>query len=133
MSVRCWYAKIGLSVGAWSGVLLVATHRSHTPVVFGQYSWGQVTLLGLLMCTAMMAECLTDNMMNYWTTKLIHTTVVGQRGQALSRIMSRLTEINSFTRACAQTISEATSYLVAIFMFCKRVTHRLKTSGLHLL
>jgi hypothetical protein len=129
MSDRDWYVKIGVSVGAWSGVLLAATYQPHTPVVFGQYSWGQVTLLGLLMCTAVMAECLTDNMVSYCSKKFYHLTVVSPRKQALRRTMSRLTEITSFARTCAQSISEVPSYLVGIFMSCKRMTHRLMSSG----
>lgn len=47
------YVKIGVSVAAWIGVLLAATHQSHTPVVFGRYSWGYVALLGLLVGVAL--------------------------------------------------------------------------------
>lgn len=39
---------------AWSVVLLTATYRSHTPVVFGRYSWGYVVLLGLLVGVSLM-------------------------------------------------------------------------------
>jgi hypothetical protein len=126
MTAQCRYVKIGLSMVAWSGVLVASTYRSYTPVVFGQYSWGQVILLGLLMCTAVLAEPLTDNIMNYWTK------MVTPPEQALSRVMSKLTEINTFVRRCSQTISEATSYLVVIFMSCKRATHRLMSSVPHL-
>lgn len=132
MIARCRYTRIGVSVGAWSGVLLAATYWSHTQLVFGQYSWGQVTLLGLLMGTAVLAEHLTDSMVSYWIKKSSLTTVASQREQVLSFVMSRLIEINTLARRCAQTISEATSYLVAIFMSCKRVTHRLMSSGPHL-
>ncbi len=50
--LRC--VKIGVSVVAWVGVLLAATYQSHTPVVFGRYSWGYVVLLGLLVGVALM-------------------------------------------------------------------------------
>lgn len=48
------YLKMAVAVVAWSSVLVAATHRSHTPVVFGRYSWGYVTLLGLLAGVALM-------------------------------------------------------------------------------
>jgi hypothetical protein len=64
--------------------------------------------------------------MSYWTK------MVTPPEQALSRVMSKLTEINTFVRRCSQTISEATSYLVVIFMSCKRATHRLMSSVPHL-
>lgn len=47
------YVKIGVSAAAWSSVLLAASHQSHTPVVFGRYSWGYVVLLGLLVGVAL--------------------------------------------------------------------------------
>ena len=47
------YVKIGVSLVSWSVVLLAATYRSHTPVVFGRYSWGYVTVLGLLVGMAL--------------------------------------------------------------------------------
>ena len=48
--------KIGLVIMAWSMVLLLATYRSHTPVVFGRYSWGY---LALLACFAGIALALS--------------------------------------------------------------------------
>jgi lysophospholipase L1-like esterase len=39
---------------AWSGVVLAATYRSHTPVVFGRYSWGYFALLCLLVGITLM-------------------------------------------------------------------------------
>lgn len=53
MSAEPRYVKIGVSIVAWSGVLLAATYQSHTPVVFGRYSWGYVVLLGLLVGVAL--------------------------------------------------------------------------------
>jgi lysophospholipase L1-like esterase len=47
VSAHLKYVKIGVSVVAWSGVVFSTTYRSHTPVVFGRYSWGYVALLGL--------------------------------------------------------------------------------------
>lgn len=65
MSSQLRYLKIGSSVLAWSGVLLAATYRSHTPVVFGRYSWGYVVLLGLLVGVA-----LTLSLAQSWYLKL---------------------------------------------------------------
>lgn len=48
------YLKIGVTLVAWSIVFLAATYRSHTPMVFGRYSWGYVGLLGFLTGVAMM-------------------------------------------------------------------------------
>ena len=48
MNTHLRYMKLGSVIIAWIGVLLAATYRSHTPVVFGRYSWGYVVLLGLL-------------------------------------------------------------------------------------
>lgn len=53
MSAHRRYLKIGVAIVAWSSVLLAATYRSHTPVVFGRYSWGYVVLLGLLVGIAL--------------------------------------------------------------------------------
>lgn len=53
MSAHLRYLKIGVAVVAWSGVLLAATYRSHTPVVFERYSWGYIVLLGLLVVVAL--------------------------------------------------------------------------------
>ena len=129
MSTQCRYVKIGVAVIAWSGVLLVSTSRSHTPAVFGQYSWGQITLVGFLMCAAVMAEHLADTLVSYWTKTSALTAMAGPWEQRLSRVMSKLSEIFAFARRCAQTIPEVTSYLAAIFMSWKRVTHRLMSSG----
>ena len=43
------YIKLSVVLVAWSIVLLTATYRSHTPVVFGRYSWGYVVLLGIFV------------------------------------------------------------------------------------
>lgn len=53
MNPQPQYVKIGVSLVSWSVVLLAATYRSHTPVVFGRYSWGYVTVLGLLVGIAL--------------------------------------------------------------------------------
>jgi lysophospholipase L1-like esterase len=45
--------KFCVVVSAWSGVLLASTYQSHTPVVFGRYSWSYVALLGLLVGVAL--------------------------------------------------------------------------------
>ncbi|MGC4099463.1 MAG: GDSL-type esterase/lipase family protein [Nitrospira sp.] len=47
------YIKIGVSVAAWSIVISAATYQSHTPVVFGRYSWGYIIWLGLLIGVAL--------------------------------------------------------------------------------
>ncbi len=54
MSTSYRSMKIGVVVVVWSSVLLAATYRSHTPVVFGRYSWGYVILLGALSCIALL-------------------------------------------------------------------------------
>ena len=46
------YLKVCIVTVAWIGVLLVATHRSHPPVVLGRYSWNYAYLLGLLVGVA---------------------------------------------------------------------------------
>lgn len=53
MSTHLRYVKIGVSVVAWSIVLLAATYRSHTAVVLGRYSSGYVALLSLLAGVAL--------------------------------------------------------------------------------
>jgi hypothetical protein len=127
MNPRC--AAIAVSVVAWSGVLLVVTYRSHTPVVFEQYSWGQVTLLSSLVCTAVMAEQLAKAMVSYWIRKSSRPLVVSQREETMSRARSRAIEINGFVRGLAWTLSEGKSYLVSLFLSCKRVTRSLMSSG----
>jgi hypothetical protein len=113
---------------AWSGVLLTATYRSHTPVVLGQYSWGHVTLLGLLVCIAVMAEPLANHMVSFWSKKASPTMVAGQRERAVGRAMA---EINAFAMGLAQTLAEARSYFVSLFMSCKRVTRSLMSGEFH--
>lgn len=54
MSEHLRYVKLVVAGLAWSGVLLSIPYRSHTPVVFGRYSWGYVGLLGFLIGVAMM-------------------------------------------------------------------------------
>jgi hypothetical protein len=53
MSSHLRYLTLRISVVAWSLVLLAATYQSHTPVVFGRYSWGYIALLGLLVGVAL--------------------------------------------------------------------------------
>lgn len=48
------YVKLIVAGLAWSVVLLAIPYRSHTPVVFGRYSWGYVGLLGVLTGVAIM-------------------------------------------------------------------------------
>lgn len=67
------HVKIGVSLVAWSVVVLAATYRSHTPMVFGRYSWGYVTWLGLLVGVAL-------------TLSLVHST----RYQTLYRLRAGL-------------------------------------------
>jgi lysophospholipase L1-like esterase len=47
------YMKLGVVTMAWSFILLGATYRSHTPVVFGRFSWGYVALLAFLVVIAL--------------------------------------------------------------------------------
>ena len=104
MSAQRRYVTIAVSLVAWSGVLLVVTYWSHTSVVFGQYSWGPVTLLGFLVYTAVMAEYTANHIVSYWT-----------------KMSSR-----------PLALSEDKSYLVFLFLSCKRVTRSLLSSGSHL-
>ena len=60
MSAHLRYLKIGVAVMAWSGVLLAATYRSHTPVVSGWYSRGYIVLLGLLVVVALTLSLATS-------------------------------------------------------------------------
>lgn len=53
MNAHLKYMKLGLVIMAWSVVLLAATYRSHTPVVFGRYSWGYLALLVFLVGIAL--------------------------------------------------------------------------------
>ena len=52
MIAKVRYLKVCIVVVAWVGVLLIANHRSHPPVVLGRYSWNYAALLGLLVCVA---------------------------------------------------------------------------------
>jgi lysophospholipase L1-like esterase len=52
MKTYLQYMKLGVVVMAWSLVLLAITYRSHTPVVFGRYSWGYAAVLSLLIVIA---------------------------------------------------------------------------------
>jgi lysophospholipase L1-like esterase len=52
MVANAKYFKIGVVVLAWVGVLLAATYRSHTPMVFDRYSLGYAGLLSLLVGVA---------------------------------------------------------------------------------
>lgn len=54
MSERLRYVKLVVACLAWSSVLLAIPYRSHTPVVFGRYSWGYAVLLVLLVGVALM-------------------------------------------------------------------------------
>jgi hypothetical protein len=126
MSIQYRYVQIGVSVVAWSAVLLVATYRSHTPVVFGQYSRAHVILLGLLVCIAVMAEHLANDIVRYWTKKSSSTKVA-------HCVRSTVTEIKSFAMGLTQTLSEARSYFVSLYRSCKRVIRHLMSSGSHLL
>ena len=122
MSVQCQYIKIACSVVGWCGVLLTATYRSHTPVVLGQYSWGQVTLLVLLVCTAVMAEPLSSHIVGFWIKKASSPTVADQREGGAGRAMA---ESNAFVMRLAQTLSDARSYFVYLSMYYKRVIRHL--------
>jgi hypothetical protein len=129
MNARC--ATIVVSVVAWSGVLLVATYRSHTSAVFGQYSWGQVTLLSFLLYTAVMAEHLAKDIVSYWITQSFVHWWASPREETMSRARSRVIELNTFVRKLAWTLSEGQSYLVGLFLSCKRLTRSLMSSGSH--
>src|SRR5690349_5218622 len=103
MSVQSRYVNIALSVLAWSGVLVVATYRSHTPGVFGQDSWGHIILLGLLVWIAMMAEHLANDIVSYWTKKSSRSLVASQSEECMSRARSRVIDVKAFAMGLAQT------------------------------
>ena len=132
MSAQCQYVKQAVSIAGWGGILLVATYWPPTPVVVGQYSWGQVTLLGVLVYTAAMAEHLANDIVSYWTKKSSRTLVASQREQSMSRARSRAIKAFVMGLGLARTLSEGKSYLVCIFISCKRVTRSLMSSGSHL-
>lgn len=121
MNVEHRYLKIVASVVAWSSVLLTSTYWSHTQVVVGQYSWGQVTLLGLLISTAVMADHFTHETLSYWSKKFSLTMMASPWNKTLGSLSSR--------EGVHRPFSEAVSYFVAILMSCKRATHRLMSSG----
>lgn len=54
MSERLRCVKLVVVSLAWSGILFSIPYRSHTPVVFGRYSWGYASLLGFLIGVAVM-------------------------------------------------------------------------------
>lgn len=130
MNARC--VTLAVSVVAWSGVLLVATYRSYTPVVFGQYSWGQVTLLGFLVYAAVMAEHMANDIVSYWIKQSSRPLVGNQGEETMSRARSRVIDVKSFGLGLARPLSEGKSYLVNLFLSCKRVTRSLMSSGSHL-
>ncbi|MFY4730772.1 hypothetical protein [Nitrospira sp. BLG_2] len=132
MSAQYRYLKIGVSVLAWSGVLLVTTYWSHTPVAFGQYSLNQLILLGLLVSIAVMAEHLADDIVSYWTKKSSTTKVARHSEWWISHVTLWVTEIKAFAMGLAQTLSKPTFYLVNIVTSCKRVTRGLMSSWSHL-
>ncbi len=65
------YVKICITVLAWIGVLLVATHRSHPPVVLGRYSWNYAYLLGLLVGVAVTLSLIKSS----WYLKLYQAKI----------------------------------------------------------
>ena len=121
MNARC--VTIAVSVVAWSGVLLGVTYRSHSPVVFGQYSWSQVALLGFLVYTAVVAEHMATDIVNYWMKKSSRPLVA--REETMSRTGSRGIYLKSF----AWISTAIFAYLLNLFLSCKRVTRSLTSSG----
>jgi hypothetical protein len=100
-------------------------------MVFGQYRWGQVTLLGFLVYTAVMAEHMANDIVSYWTKKSSRP-LMARGEQHMSRARSRAIEITAFVTGLARTLWEGKSYLVCLFLSCKRVTRSLMSSGSHL-
>lgn len=127
MNTRC--ATIAVSVVAWSGVLLVATYQSHTPVVFGEYSWGQLTLLGFLVYTAVMAEHLSGDIVGYLTKKSFRNLVVSQREATISRAGSRGIYVKSFAMGVARLLLDGKCYVVNLFVSCRRMTRSLMSGS----
>jgi hypothetical protein len=121
MSAQYRHVKITLSVVPWGGVLIVATYWPPTAVVFGQYSWGRLILLGFLVWIAMMADHLANDIVSYWNKQSPTTTVVRQREWWMSRIGLRTTKIKAFGRGLP-------SCFVNVVMSCKRVSRGLMSS-----
>ncbi|MGC4097890.1 MAG: hypothetical protein QM706_12305 [Nitrospira sp.] len=79
MSAHQRYVCIGISVGAWSVVLLVVTYWVQTPAWGGPPSWGSIGLLSLLMGIAVMAEDLATIIVSAWGKQSSTTTLARQR------------------------------------------------------
>lgn len=75
--------KMCITVLAWMGVLLAATHRSHPPVVLGRYSWNYAYLLGLLVGVAATLSLVKSS----WYLKL-YQTKTGILVSAISLLVS---------------------------------------------
>lgn len=73
------YVYIGISVGAWSAVLLVVTYWVQTPAEGGPPSLGSIGLLSLLMGIAVMAEDIVTTIVSAWGKQSSTTTVARQR------------------------------------------------------
>lgn len=129
MNAQCRYAKIGVSVSAWSAVLLTTTYLLRNPVALGPSSWGYAALLGLLVCIAVMADPLCDYTMNAWSKKVSHTRVVTWGEGGMGRAMANR---NAVMMGWGRTLSEAQTIVVSLFLYCKRATRYLMSSGSHL-
>lgn len=131
MGAHYRYVKIAVLVIAWSGVLLVATYWSHTPLMFGQHRWDHLMLLGLLVSIAAMAEHLADAIVIYWTKQSSITKVDRQREWGMRRVRLRVNEITIFAMGLARTLSNPPSYVMNIVISCKRVARGLMSSESH--
>ena len=79
MSAHQRYVQLGISVVAWSVVLLVVTYWLQTTKAVGQSTWGSIVLLGLLVGIAVMAEDIANNIVSSWGKKSSTTRVVRER------------------------------------------------------
>lgn len=78
MSVYQRYVQLGISVVAWSVVLLVVTYWMQMPAVVSQPTWGSIVLLGFLVGIAVMAEDIANNIVSSRGKKSSTTTVARQ-------------------------------------------------------
>lgn len=66
MSAHHRYVTLGISVVAWSVVLVMVTYWVQMPARIGSSSWGSIGLLGLLVGIAVMAENLANTIVSAW-------------------------------------------------------------------
>lgn len=79
MSAHQRYVQLGISVAAWSVVLVVVTYWLQAPKMVGQPTWESIVLLGLLVGIAVMAEDIANYIVSSGGKKSSTTRVVRER------------------------------------------------------